>query len=181
MQEVYVRVHRSVGQFRGESRFTTWLYRITANCARSFLGRRRRHRRELASPQWWQQHERPDAGHASAGETVALRAALNEAVAGLPPKLRAVVVLHDVYGLTHEAIAAELGIGVPASKVRLHRARAALRVRLRSLGVEAPSDGVPAAPPATEVRRAVPAAPPATEVRRAVPAAPPATEVRRAV
>ena len=45
----------------------------------------------------------------------------------LPPKLRAVVVLKDVYGLPHEAIAEELGISVSAAKVRLHRGRKKLR------------------------------------------------------
>ena len=49
------------------------------------------------------------------------------ALAELPPKLRAVVVLKDVYGLGHEAIAEELGISVSAAKVRLHRGRRRLR------------------------------------------------------
>ena len=49
------------------------------------------------------------------------------AVAQLPPKLRAIVVLKDVYGLSHEAIAEELGISVSAAKVRLHRGRRKLR------------------------------------------------------
>lgn len=48
-------------------------------------------------------------------------------MADLPPKLRAVVVLRDVYDLPHEAIAAELGISESAAKVRLHRARRKLR------------------------------------------------------
>jgi len=45
------------------------------------------------------------------------------ALHGLPPKLRAVIVLRDIYDLSHEAIAAELGISESAAKVRLHRAR----------------------------------------------------------
>ena len=48
----------------------------------------------------------------------------------LPPKLRAVVVLRDVYDLPHETIAAELGISESAAKVRLHRARNKLRDQL---------------------------------------------------
>ena len=59
-----------------------------------------------------------------------LRHLLGEAVASLPPKLRAVVVLYDVYGLAHDVISEELGISVSASKVRLHRARKQLRVSL---------------------------------------------------
>ena len=49
-------------------------------------------------------------------------AQIARAVDELPPKLRAVVVLRDVYGLPHEAIAEELGISLSAAKVRLHRA-----------------------------------------------------------
>lgn len=48
----------------------------------------------------------------------------------LPPKLRAVVVLRDVYGLSHDAIATELGISTTAAKVRLHRARHRLRAEV---------------------------------------------------
>ena len=56
-----------------------------------------------------------EVGGSATASTVALRS--------LPPRLRAVVVLRDVYDLPHEAIAAELGISVSAAKVRLHRAR----------------------------------------------------------
>ena len=48
-------------------------------------------------------------------------------MAQLPPKLRQIVVLKDVYGLPHEAIASDLGISVTAAKVRLHRGRKRLR------------------------------------------------------
>ena len=57
----------------------------------------------------------------------ALHQRLAAAVDELPPKLRAIVVLKDVYDLPHEAIAEELGISVAAAKVRLHRARKRLR------------------------------------------------------
>ena len=67
-------------------------------------------------------------------ESASLRDAVQKALAALPPKLRAVVVLRDIYDLSHEVIAAELGISVSAAKVRLHRARHRLRddVFLRS-------------------------------------------------
>jgi RNA polymerase sigma-70 factor (ECF subfamily) len=55
----------------------------------------------------------------------------------LPAKLRSVVVLKDVYGLSHEAIAEELGITVAAAKVRLHRGRRRLRDVLYEEGAEA--------------------------------------------
>ena len=59
-----------------------------------------------------------------------LRGRLRLALESLPPRLRSVVVLRDVYDLPHEAIAAELGISESAAKVRLHRARNKLRDQL---------------------------------------------------
>jgi RNA polymerase sigma factor (sigma-70 family) len=59
-----------------------------------------------------------------------LRTRLHAALDALPPRLRAVVVLRDVYELSHESIAAELGISETAAKVRLHRARHKLRDHL---------------------------------------------------
>ena len=71
-------------------------------------------------------------GAESADTLERIAAALDE----LPPKLRAVVVLKDVYGLSHEAIAEELGISVTAAKVRLHRGRRKLRDVLYEEGAE---------------------------------------------
>jgi RNA polymerase sigma-70 factor (ECF subfamily) len=55
---------------------------------------------------------------------------LERLVAGLPPRARAVLILHDVEGWKHEEIAAELGMAVGSSKAQLHRARNLLRARL---------------------------------------------------
>ena len=70
----------------------------------------------------------------SAGNGTALSMDLERAVATLPPRARAVLVLHDVEGWKHEEIACELGMAVGSSKAQLHRARRLLRERL---GVEA--------------------------------------------
>ena len=129
-QEAYLRAYRGLATFRGDAQFTTWMYRITANTASTHLGRRRRHRHdelpdagELADPR----QDRDPALMADAGD---LRDRVVAALEVLPPKLRAVVVLRDVYELPHEAIAEELGISVTAAKVRLHRARHRLRSEL---------------------------------------------------
>ncbi len=126
VQEAYLRAFRGLKRFRGEARFSTWMYRITANCASTHLGKRRRHRHEELTD------EVVDELHSGADpeaslEADSLRAQLQEVLRGLPPKLRAVVVLRDIYDLPHEAIAAELGISESAAKVRLHRARRKLR------------------------------------------------------
>src|SRR5256885_1078697 len=74
--------------------------------------------------------ERRDYDPQSRAEMSLERDRVSAAVADLPPRLRAVVVLRDVYDLPHEAIAAELGISEAAAKVRLHRARKKLREHL---------------------------------------------------
>ena len=132
-QEAYLRAYRGIAKFRGDARFTTWMYRITANCAASHLERRRRHHHEeLAhdAPLPDPSTERDPQARADAS---AVRDQLTVALQELPPRLRAVIVLRDIYDLPHEAIATELGISETAAKVRLHRARARLRERLYPL------------------------------------------------
>lgn len=128
VQETYLRAYRSIGRFRSEAAVTTWLYRIAANCCATQLRRRR-----VALP-LEAAGELADDAHDGDPEAVAARSAerdrLATALARLPDPLRAVVVLHDVYELGHEAIAAELKISRAASKVRLHRARRRLREQL---------------------------------------------------
>ena len=130
VQETYLRAYRSIGRFRGDAAFTTWLYRITANCAATSLGKRARARTDTLDDDAPLVDDDPRHDPEVRAQGGALRAQLTEALAELPPRLRAVVVLRDVYDLPHEAIAAELGISESAAKVRLHRARRRLRERL---------------------------------------------------
>lgn len=138
-QEAYLRAYRSLGAFRGDAQFSTWLYRITANCASTHLGRRRRHRHE----QLIDDHQVVDLrgeGDPELSVTASeMRHRVAAAIERLPPKLRAVVVLRDVYELPHEAVAEELGISTTAAKVRLHRARHRLRLELFPETAEVPS------------------------------------------
>jgi RNA polymerase sigma-70 factor (ECF subfamily) len=143
VQEAYLRAYRAIGRFRGDAQFTTWLYRITANCASTSLGKRSRHRHEPLADDAPLADEHPDTDPVAMATAGALRDRVTDALADLPPRLRAVVVLRDVYDLPHEAIAAELGISVPAAKVRLHRARRRLREQLFPLpGEEAEARAV---------------------------------------
>ena len=131
VQEAYFRAYRGLKRFRGEASFTTWLYRITANCAATHLGRRNRHRHESLDGEAADLVEsRPDIDPEGRAEAALLRTRVSAALDDLPPRLRAVVVLRDVYDLPHEAIATELGITEAAAKVRLHRARLRLRTQL---------------------------------------------------
>jgi len=125
VQDAYLRAYRSIGRFRGEARFSTWLYRIVANCASTHNTRRSRHRHEPLADDVVE--AAPEADPVQAAETADLRSELDAAIRALPHRLRSVIVLRDVYDLPHEAIADELGISVSAAKVRLHRARRRLR------------------------------------------------------
>ncbi len=138
VQEAYLRAYRSIGRFRGEARFTTWMYRITANCASTYVGKRRKHRHDELVDDLVVVDTRPDLDPVAQADASDLRTRLVGALDQLPPKLRAVVVLRDVYDLPHEAIAAELGISESAAKVRLHRARRKLKDQLFP-GPERPS------------------------------------------
>jgi RNA polymerase sigma-70 factor, ECF subfamily len=133
VQESYLRAFRGLKRFRGDAQFTTWLYRITANCASTHLGRRTKHRHDELFDDSPIAETNPDFDPEARSDATALRDRLNVALRDLPPRLRAVVVLRDVYDLPHEAIAAELGISESAAKVRLHRARRKLREHLYPL------------------------------------------------
>ena len=127
VQESYLRAWKGIKSFRGDAQFSTWMYRITANAAATLVQKRRRRRTEslehVEEPIDASIEGQPDV---AAESSIGLEE-LARAVAALPPKLRSIVVLKDVYGLSHEAIAEDLGISVAAAKVRLHRARKRLR------------------------------------------------------
>jgi RNA polymerase sigma-70 factor (ECF subfamily) len=126
VQESYLRAYRGLKRFRGDAQFSTWMYRITANCASTALGKRRRHRHDELSDDI-AVDERVTVNPEARTDPAELRDRLQDALRELPPRLRAVVILRDIYDLPHEAIAAELGISESAAKVRLHRARRKLR------------------------------------------------------
>lgn len=138
VQESYLRAWRGLPDFRGDAAFSTWMYRITANTAYSVVKRRRRHRAEPLDAMLDEPIElHPDLQPEPAAESSALLDRLSVALDQLPAKLRVLVVLKDVYGLSHEEIAEELGISVAAAKVRLHRGRR----RLRDLLYEEDAEG----------------------------------------
>lgn len=129
-QEAYIRAYRGLKRFRGDAQFSTWLYRITANCAATYLGRRSRHRHEALDDTVPLADPSADHDPQLRADASDLQRRLAVALDDLPPRLRAVVILRDVYDLPHEAIATELGISESAAKVRLHRARNKLREQL---------------------------------------------------
>ena len=144
VQDAYVRAYRAIRRFRGDSSFSTWMYRITSNCASTHLSRRTRQRTEELSNDTPIVDLRPEQDPSLRAEAAVLRHHIDRAVRSLPERLRQVVVLRDLHDLSHSEIAAELGITTSAAKVRLHRARQRLRTvlqRTTELGAS------PAAPP----------------------------------
>jgi len=127
VQDAYVRAFKSIAAFRGDAKFSTWLYRITANCASTHMSRRRRDRHEVLADDEVVVDTAASTNPEFSVDNSVLHGDLVAALEGLPKHMREVVVLRDVYDLTHDAIANELGISVTAAKVRLHRARKLLR------------------------------------------------------
>ncbi len=125
-QEAFVRAWQALPGYRFESRFSTWLHRLAVNTALMELRSRRSRPGEDEDESVFDTLGAAD----SAGHGTALRTDLERAVATLPPRARAVLVLHDVEGWKHEEIATELGMAVGSSKAQLHRARGLLRQRL---------------------------------------------------
>ena len=131
VQDAYVRAYRAIRRFRGDSSFSTWMYRITSNCASTHLSRRSRQRTEELSSDVPIVDLRPEQDPSLRAEAAVLRHHIDRAIRSLPERLRQVVVLRDLHDLSHSEIAAELGITTSAAKVRLHRARQRLRAVLQ--------------------------------------------------
>ncbi len=125
-QDVLIQVWTALAGFAGTSSFTTWLYRIVVNRCLNKVRRRRWTRPVLDT-------DPPPA--AGAEDTVVAqhraRAAM-EAVAALPPDQRAVIVLHQLEGLSYREVAAIVNVSEDAVRGRLHRARLNLITTLRS-------------------------------------------------
>jgi RNA polymerase sigma-70 factor (ECF subfamily) len=126
-QEVFVRIFRALGAFRGDSALSTWIYRLTVNASLSHLARRAR--RPALSEDGLAEVPAPPAIERDHGLANRISAALAE----LPPGYRAILVLHDVEGLSHEECAEVLECRVGTCKSQLHKARARMRELLGGL------------------------------------------------
>src|ERR1700730_6592246 len=112
VQEAYLRAWKSIGRFRGDSQFTTWLYRITANAAYTHVQKRRRQRTTPLDDLHDPTETRLDSSPEIVADSTAGLEDLAAALARLPDTLRQIIVLKDVYDLPHETIAHETGISV---------------------------------------------------------------------
>ena len=145
-QEVFVTVFKSIEGFRGESKFSTWLYRIAVNHCKNrykYLARRQYH----ATQPLDEVSERAMAGR-DGGPAVPLQAqisqpdrvmeglqleqAIQREIANLDEEQRLLIVLRDVQGLSYQEIATISQLPEGTVKSRLHRARMTLKDRLKS-------------------------------------------------
>lgn len=119
LQETWLRAVAGLARFRWDASFLTWMRGIATNC--------------------WREHARARRGTEPFEETVhgpvlaaprVDRLDVDRALASLAPGYRAVLVLHDIEGLTHEEIGAALGVTAGASRAQLFNARRAMRARL---------------------------------------------------
>jgi RNA polymerase sigma-70 factor (ECF subfamily) len=136
VQDAFLNAYRSIGRFEGQARLSTWLHRIVVNAALMKLRTRRRKPEEpleLREPAF-----APDGHHAARYATwdedveelagrEQTRQLVRDAILALPGNYRDVVILRDIQELSTDEAAGALGITPNAVKIRLHRARQALR------------------------------------------------------
>ena len=137
MQEVFIQLFRKLSTFRGESAFSTWLYRLTVNQVLMHFRKIRKRKEQLT-----EDGELPESNkiRGTQKSQVLSRLALDEAVKKLPQGYRAVFLLHDVEGLEHNEIATLLGCSTGTSKSQLHKARLKLRSLLNESEVALPAE-----------------------------------------
>jgi RNA polymerase sigma-70 factor, ECF subfamily len=125
-QVAFIRAFRSLGRFRGEASFATWVHRITVSATLNIIKGKKRWQARRAEIE-----EADNVPHQAAEPDVVLKARLHAAIDALPEIYRMVFVLQVVEGYTHEEIGELLGIPIGTSKARLSIARSKLRDALR--------------------------------------------------
>jgi RNA polymerase sigma-70 factor (ECF subfamily) len=126
-QEVFLKAYKAIGRFRGDSSFSTWLYRIAVNTCLNFRSGRRLEGEELSDTL-------PDrrAGALAVMEEEERAARVRAAVARLPEKQRATLILKIYHELTHEEVAGIVGASVGTVKANLFHALGNLRKMLKA-------------------------------------------------
>jgi RNA polymerase sigma-70 factor (ECF subfamily) len=136
-QDVFEKAQRALDTFRGDSRVLTWLYRMATNAAIDRL-RSAAHRAALERVGEETEPEEtalsPDAPHERSVDAEVDRARMRACILGvveqLPTSQRAAILLGELRGLSDRELADALGVSVGAAKIRLHRARRALKAAL---------------------------------------------------
>lgn len=124
-QDVFISIFHKLGDFRFESKFTTWLYRITVNKCRDYL--RKKRVRSIFVPM-----QDSDEGPSTRirSESIDVPGLVRKAIVRLPDKLRIPLILRDIDGFSYKEIAEKLDCEVGTVKSRIFRARESLKVIL---------------------------------------------------
>ncbi len=131
VQDAFVAVYKGIAGFAGQSRFSTWLYRVLLNACISS----RRKKREMEESSDFLSENLHPRGDPKGGDAV-LKDILEREISGLQGLQRAVFLLCACEGFTHQEVAETLGIRVGTSKSAYHRARKALGKKLVKLGID---------------------------------------------
>lgn len=140
VQETFIKAYRALHQFRGDSAFYTWIYRIGINTARNFLdnrGRRVPASTDMTAEQMESFSEGENLRDINTPESVLaskqIAETVNLAMNELPDDLRSALMLREIEGLSYEEIATAMGCPIGTVRSRIFRARDAVAVRLRPL------------------------------------------------
>jgi len=125
-QEAFIRAWQKLATFKMQSRFGTWLHRLTVNVV---LSDKRSRLRIMQREQSLEVVKVEPVAADDASSTSETRD-IESAIAKLPERARSVLVLHDIEGYRHSDIAEMTGMAVGSSKAQLHRARKLIRARL---------------------------------------------------
>ncbi len=139
-QESFIKAYRALPQFRGESAFYTWLYRIAVNTAKNYLvarGRRAPTTTEFSSEEaeGFEDAEllRDIATPDAELQTKQIANAVNKAVEALPDELRTAITLREIEGLSYEEIAQMMDCPIGTVRSRIFRAREAIAEKIRPM------------------------------------------------
>jgi len=144
LQEAMLRVYRAMGSFKGQSSFSTWVYRITMNtCLDELRKKKNKQATSLDSllDTGWSPSDDSSAPERHAVQNE-VRKCLHDAIRELPEDMRSAVVLRDIHGLSYEEIAQSLDINVGTIKSRISRGRGKLREKLKGFSELFDADGV---------------------------------------
>lgn len=138
-QEAFIKAYRALPNFRGDSAFYTWLYRIAINTAKNHLVAERRRPVDqdvdLQDPEQFDIQARLKHLDTPEGMTLTeeIRETVEEAISGLPEDLRTAIILRELEGMTYEEIAEAMDCPVGTVRSRIFRARESIADRLEPL------------------------------------------------
>jgi RNA polymerase sigma-70 factor (ECF subfamily) len=139
-QEAFIKAYKALPQFRGDSAFYTWLYRISINTARNWLSQ---NSRRPSSPnmnvsendETFSEIDNLTDSHTPEAEMVSreIAASVNQTIESLPEELRQAIVMREIDGMSYEDIALAMSCPIGTVRSRIFRAREAIATKLRPI------------------------------------------------